>query len=215
MEKDLSSYRKSYQKGALLIKDTPSAPMELFKRWFNEADRILPEKENNAMALTTIGLDGYPKSRIVLLKKITEEGFIFFTNYNSDKGKSIDKTANVCLSFFWQELERQIIIKGKAEKVAPNISDDYFKSRPIGSQLGALVSNQSEVIKNRGELEDKLQELETIYKNKKIERPKHWGGFIVRPIEIEFWQGRPNRLHDRIQYQLQANKSWIKNRLSP
>ena len=148
MEKDLSNYRKSYEKHELLLKNVPENPMELFQKWFYEVDQFFPKDENNAMTIATIGLDGYPKSRVVLLKKYTYEGFIFYTNYKSEKGKAIAKNPNVCLSFFWQSAERQIIIKGTAEKIAENLSDGYFESRPRGSQLSAIVSNQSEVIKN-------------------------------------------------------------------
>ena len=173
------------------------------------------EGETNAMTISTLGLDGFPKSRVVLLKKYTHEGFIFYTNYNSEKGRDILANPNVCLSFFWPKAERQVIIKGKAEKVEPNMSDGYFESRPRGSQLGALVSNQSEVVANRKVLEDDLQQLEAKYEGKDILRPDHWGGFIVKPISIEFWQGRPNRLHDRIRFTLNEDFDWIMERLAP
>ncbi|WP_417558811.1 pyridoxamine 5'-phosphate oxidase [Mesoflavibacter zeaxanthinifaciens] len=215
MEKDLSNYRKSYEKGELLLKDTPENPLELFRTWFNEVDQHFPQDETNAMTVSTIGLDGYPKNRVVLLKKFTYEGFIFYTNYQSEKGKAIANNPNICLSFFWHGAERQIIIKGKAEKIAPNLSDGYFESRPKGSQLGALASNQSEVVESRDVLENKLKALELAYKDKDVERPEFWGGYIVKPISIEFWQGRPNRLHDRILYTLEENYDWIKKRLSP
>lgn len=215
MEKDLSNYRKSYEKGELLLKDTPENPFELFRAWFNDVDKHFPEDETNAMTLSTIGVDGYPKSRVVLLKKFTYEGFIFYTNYESEKGKAIQHNPNVCLSFFWHGAERQIIIKGKATKIADNLSDGYFESRPRGSQLGAIASNQSSIVENRIVLEQKLKQLEVDYEGKTIERPDFWGGFIVKPISIEFWQGRPNRLHDRILYDLNAQFNWIKNRLSP
>ena len=167
------------------------------------------------MTVATIGLDGFPKSRVVLLKKFNEDGFIFYTNYNSEKGRAITNNPNVCLSFFWHSLERQIIIKGKVRKIAENLSDGYFESRPDGSKLGAIVSNQSEVIPSRGVLEDKLKQLEADCEGKEILRPKNWGGYIVEPQEIEFWQGRPNRLHDRIRYKLNSDFSWKIERLSP
>ena len=215
MEKDLSNYRKAYEKNELLLKDVPENPMELFQKWFFEIDQHFPEDETNAMTLATNGLDGFPKSRVVLLKKYTYEGFIFYTNYNSEKGKAIENSPNVCLSFFWNSAERQIIIKGTAEKIAENLSDGYFESRPRGSQLGAIVSHQSEVIKNRVVLEDKLKVLEQEFEGKEIPRPNFWGGYIVKPIEIEFWQGRANRLHDRVRYKLQTDYNWEINRLSP
>ena len=215
MEKDLSNYRKSYEKGELLLENVPENPMELFRNWFIEVDTHFNIDETNAMTISTIGLDGYPKSRVVLLKKYTYEGFIFYTNYDSEKGKAIAENPNVCLSFFWHAAERQIIIKGKAERISENLSDGYFESRPRGSQLGAIVSNQSEVVKNRAELESKLKELESKFEGKEIERPKNWGGFIIQPVELEFWQGRPNRLHDRIRYQLQDDYNWKIERLAP
>lgn len=215
MEKDLGNYRKSYEKGELLLQDTPENPMELFQKWFYAVDENFPEIEANAMTLGTIGLDGFPKNRVVLLKKYTYQGFIFYTNYNSEKGKAIAANPNVCLSFFWHGAERQIIIKGKAEKIANNLSDGYFESRPRGSQLGAIISNQSSVIPSRALLEQKLLEAEQTYNNKEIPRPDFWGGYIVKPISIEFWQGRSNRLHDRIRYNLNSNYSWLKTRLEP
>lgn len=215
MEKDLSNYRKSYEKGELILSEVPENPLELFQKWFYEVDKHFAEDETNAMTISTIGLDGFPKNRVVLLKKYTYEGFIFYTNYESDKGKAIEANPNVCLSFFWHGAERQIIIKGKAEKIAENLSDGYFESRPRGSQLGAIASNQSDSIKDRQYIEDKLAKLELEYEGKEILRPKYWGGYIVKPTEIEFWQGRPNRLHDRICYKLQTDYNWQINRLSP
>lgn len=215
MEKDLSDYRLSYQKGELRLKDAPDNPLEFFRDWFMEVETHFNDGEVNAMTISTLGIDGYPKSRVVLLKRYTFEGFIFFTNYKSEKGRAIEENPNVCLSFFWQSAERQIIIKGKAEKISENLSDGYFESRPKGSQLGAIVSDQSSVIESRAYLENKLKTLEDEYSNKEVERPKHWGGYLVRPLELEFWQGRPNRLHDRIRYQLQDDYNWLKQRLAP
>ncbi|NHM08210.1 pyridoxamine 5'-phosphate oxidase [Flavobacterium sp. CYK-4] len=212
---DLSNYRKSYEKSELLESAIPDDPMNLFHRWFCEVKESNTVDEANAMTVATVGEDGFPKARVVLLKHYDENGFVFYTNYNSEKGKAIMNHPKVGLSFFWPALERQIIIKGLAEKTAQNISDNYFASRPHGSQLGAIVSDQSEVIPNRKFLEDKLEFLEKQTQGQELQRPEHWGGFLVRPESIEFWQGRPNRLHDRIRYLLQQDYSWKMERLSP
>lgn len=213
--KDLSNYRKSYEKSELLETNIPEDPINLFNRWFHETEDFSNIEEVNAMTVSTIGLDGFPKSRVVLLKKFNEEGFIFYTNYNSEKGKAILNNPYVCLSFFWHSMERQIIIKGIAEKTSTTISDNYFASRPDGSKLGAIVSPQSEVIPSRDFLDNKLKELEKQFEGKEIPRPENWGGFLVRPIEVEFWQGRANRLHDRIRYKLEDDYNWKIDRLSP
>jgi len=215
MNNDLGNYRKSYDKGSLLESGISDNPLELFQKWFSEVDQHFPQDETNAMTLSTLGLDGFPKGRVVLLKKYTQQGFIFYTNYESEKGKSIIAHPKVSLSFHWAGAERQVIIKGKAEKIAVDVSDGYFESRPRGSQLGAHASQQSTVVPNRQTLENQLKTLEEKFKNKSIPRPEFWGGFIVKPIEIEFWQGRANRLHDRIRYQLQSDLNWKIERLSP
>lgn len=215
MQKDLSNYRKSYEKSALEEGTISDNPMEVFQKWFYEVEESKGVDEANAMTVSTVGLDGYPKNRVVLLKKYTFEGFIFYTNYNSEKGKAIQENPNVCLSFFWPNLERQIIIKGKAEKIAKNLSDGYFESRPDGSKLGAIVSDQSSVISSREVLEEKLKDLEKEYQGKEINRPENWGGYIVKPVSMEFWQGRPNRLHDRIRFELQEDFNWKIERLAP
>lgn len=212
---DLSNYRKSYEKSQLIETDIPEDPINLFHKWFYEVEDFGGVDEVNAMTVSTIGLDGFPKSRVVLLKKYNEEGFIFYTNYDSEKGKAITANPNVCLSFFWHSMERQVIIKGIAEKASTIISDNYFASRPDGSKLGAIVSNQSEVIESRSILENKLKELELQFEGKQIDRPTNWGGFLIRPIQVEFWQGRPNRLHDRIRYTLQEDYFWKIERLAP
>ena len=215
MDKDLSNYRKSYEKSALLKTNVPENPLELFQKWFYEVDNSESIDEANAMTLSTVGKDGYPKNRVVLIKRYTYEGFIFYTNYLSEKGLAIEENSNVCISFFWHQAERQIIIKGSAEKIAENLSDGYFETRPKGSQLSTLVSHQSSIIENRSYLDNKLKELEDEFEGREVPRPNYWGGYLVRPIEIEFWQGRANRLHDRIRYQLQKDYNWKIDRLSP
>ena len=215
MEKDLGEYRKSYEKSALIEESITDNPLQLFQTWFYEVEKSDSIDEPNAMTVSTVGLDGFPKNRVVLLKKYTHEGFIFYTNYTSEKGKAIAENPNVCISFFWPNLERQVIIKGVAEKLPENLSDGYFESRPDGSKLGAIVSNQSSVIPSRKVLEDSLKELEKEYRNKEIERPSYWGGYLVKPVSMEFWQGRPNRLHDRIRYTLTSDFDWKMERLAP
>lgn len=215
MNKDLGNYRRDYDKTELSKKNVSENPIEFFQKWFYEAEEYASIVDVTAMTIATIGTDGFPKNRVVLLKKYTWEGFIFYTNYNSEKGKSIAKNPNVCLSFFWPSIERQIIIKGVAEKLPENLSDGYFESRPDGSKLGAWASDQSEVVPSRTYLDDKLSSFEKKYNNLEIPRPKHWGGYIVKPTSIEFWQGRPNRMHDRIRYTLQKDFNWKIERLAP
>ncbi len=210
---DLSHYRKSYEKSELREDAIPDNPIALFKTWFKEAEAMNAADEVNAMTLSTIGGDGYPKARILLLKRFDENGFTFFTNYHSEKGKAIAANPNVCLSFFWPGVERQVIIKGIARKTSEQVSDDYFASRPKGSRLGAIASDQSDVISSRDILESRLRELEQAYANSDVPRPGHWGGYTVEPVEMEFWQGRQNRLHDRIRYRLSGQ--WITERLAP
>lgn len=215
MSNDLSNHRKSYEKQALLESNCPENPIELFRDWFMHADASEMVSEANAMNIASIGLDGFPKNRMVLLKKYTWEGFIFYTNYHSEKGKAILANTHVCLSFFWPALEQQIIIKGHAEKIAENLSDGYFESRPEGSKLGAWASDQSSVVSSREALDQQLKTYQQQFKDKEIPRPPHWGGFMVKPVSIEFWQGRPNRMHDRIRYTLLADFSWKLERLAP
>ncbi|MDC0874648.1 pyridoxamine 5'-phosphate oxidase [Flavobacteriaceae bacterium] len=213
-QEDLGHLRKSYQKGALNIDDIQNDPMTFFKNWFDQANETQAIEEANAMTLSTLGLDDFPKSRIVLLKALIEEGFVFYTNYQSEKGASIAHHSKVGLAFFWPPLERQVIIKGEAVKLTNEASDAYFQSRPKGSQIGAIVSDQSKVISDRSIMEAKLEALEIEYAEKDVPRPEHWGGYVVKPQCIEFWQGRPNRLHDRIRCQLQGN-FWNIERLAP
>ena len=211
---DLGNYRKSYEKSELLESEIDPNPMMQFQKWFYEVEEFGGIDEVNAMTVSSIGLDGFPKARVVLLKKYDENGFVFYTNYNSGKGKAIQQHPQVCLSFFWPSIERQVIIKGIAKKVPSSVSDNYFHSRPVGSQLGALASPQSEVISSRNFLVEHLKNLEKEFEGKEILRPENWGGFLVEPISMEFWQGRANRLHDRIRYTLN-NLDWEIDRLAP
>lgn len=216
MENKLHDYRKSYEKASLIRENLNENPIQQFRTWFYDVEKSGGVDEANAMTVSTIGKDGFPKSRIVLLKSYDENGFVFYTNYDSEKGKALLNNPKTCLSFFWPNTERQVIIKGIAEKVADSVSDNYFASRPKGSQLGALVSNQSTVIKNRNVLEDELVTLENKYADKEVPRPKNWGGFLVRPESIEFWQGRPNRLHDRFLFtKSDSQLDWNIDRLAP
>ena len=212
MSKDLSNYRKSYLLGELIESALPEDPLELFSDWFTNVEKIGKEIEPNAMSLAAINSENLPISRIVLLKKFDVEGFVFYTNYNSRKGKSISVNPAVCLSFFWSSVEQQVIINGVASKISGKESDTYFNSRPMGSQLGAIISNQSETIPSRRFLENKMEKLKL--SSKKLQRPKNWGGYIVKPSSVEFWQGRNNRLHDRIIYERTIN-GWSLRRLSP
>lgn len=212
---DLSNYRKSYEKSELVETMIDENPMMQFRKWFYETEEFGGVDEVNAMTVATIGLDGFPKSRVVLLKKYDEYGFTFVTNYDSEKGRALLKNPNVCLSFFWPSIERQVIIKGISEKQTTAYSEGYFHSRPKGSQIGTIVSPQSQVIPNRDFLDNKLMQLEIELENKEAIRPENWGGILVKPVSIEFWQGRANRLHDRIRYTLLENGDWEINRLAP
>ena len=213
--KDLSNKRKIYNQGYLSESNLKDNPLELFRDWYLLAEQSDKISEVNAMALSTVEDNMIPRTRRVLLKQFSWEGFIFYTNYHSRKGKAIETNPNVCLNFYWEDLEKQIIVNGKAEKLPANLSDGYFHSRPLGSQLGAIVSPQSEIIPNREFLENQLYKLEKSTKDlDEIKRPDHWGGYIVKPYQIEFWQGRPNRLHDRIVYILQ-DFDWIIERYAP
>ena len=212
---NLHHKRQVYEHSELLDNQVKENPIEQFRDWFLDADKHPNIAEANAMSISTIEDDDCPRTRIVLLKSYTWEGFIFYTNYQSKKGNAIEKNPKACLHFFWPALERQVMIKAELEHVSEQMSDDYFASRPRGSQLGAVVSPQSEIVPNREFLQEKLVRLEQDMKGKEILRPQHWGGYLARPYEIEFWQGRPNRLHDRIVYQLQEDYNWKISRLAP
>lgn len=214
MRDNLHDHRKNYKKGMLDETSVDDNPFQQFRTWFYQVIDSGGVDEVNAMTLTTHGLDGFPRGRVVLLKKYDENGFYFYTNYSSEKGKAIENNNKVSLSFFWPNVERQVLIKGFAEKSSTDDAINYFASRPKGSQLGALVSNQSSIVKNRMELEEELKHLEEKYADKEVPKPKNWGGYLVKPIEFEFWQGRPNRLHDRIRYRLEGI-DWKIERLAP
>ncbi len=214
MRDNLHHHRKSYAKGELTIDSVDPNPLQQFRTWFYQVQNDGGVDEANAMTLTTIGADNIPRGRVVLLKKYDEHGFYFYTNYDSQKGRAIAHNPTVCLSFFWPNLERQIIIEGVATKTSENDSLNYFQSRPRGSQFGALVSAQSQEIPDRKTLEDRLTALELEYENKEIPKPINWGGYLVAPKRIEFWQGRPNRLHDRILFTLNE-PDWLITRLQP
>jgi len=194
--------------------DVDADPFRQFAAWFDEARAASPV-EPNAMALATVGADGRPSLRMVLLKGADERGFVFYTNYQSRKGRELADTPWAALTFFWPEMERQIRIEGHVEPVSAEESDTYFHSRPVGSQLSASASRQSEVIAGREELEQRVAALSAQYQNQEIPRPENWGGFRVIPDAIEFWQGRASRLHDRLRYRLLASGGWQIERLSP
>ncbi|TKC10279.1 pyridoxamine 5'-phosphate oxidase [Pedobacter polaris] len=209
----IQSLRQDYRSAELSEKDADKSPIKQFEKWFTAAiDAQLYEP--NVMTLATADKSGKPNARIVLLKGFDENGFSFYTNYLSQKGKEIKKNPQACLVFFWAELERQVRIEGKIEKLSKEASEKYFHSRPVESQIGAIVSPQSQIITNRQLLETKVKELTAQYEGKTIPKPAHWGGYIVKPTSIEFWQGRTSRLHDRIKYDL-INGKWQTNRLAP
>lgn len=214
MQPDISGIRKNYSRQSLSEADIHPDAIKQFAKWWQEAvDSQIDEV--NAMTLATASPDGIPSARIVLLKGFSEEGFVFFTNYNSYKGKQLTENPKACLVFFWKELERQVRITGIVKKISPAASDEYFHSRPVGSQIGAIVSPQSTIISSREWLEEKYATAEKELAHGKIERPPHWGGYILTPVLMEFWQGRPSRLHDRFEYSLQENGSWKAERLAP
>ena len=214
MLSSIAGLRKEYSSQSLSENDVESHPVDQFTKWWHQAvnSEIL---EPNAMTLATASADGLPSARIVLLKGFDKEGFIFYTNYNSYKGLQLEENPKACLVFFWKELERQVRIVGLVNKANAKLSDTYFLSRPQGSQLGAWASPQSKIIESRDWLDNKYLQVEKEFKGKQLARPPFWGGYVVKPIIIEFWQGRPSRLHDRIQYTLTESGSWKIERLAP
>jgi pyridoxamine 5'-phosphate oxidase len=210
----LESIREDYTASSLSESNTKADPIKQFEIWFNEAqEAAVPEL--NAMNLATATHDGRPSARIVLLKGVYNDGFVFYTNYLSRKGKEITKNPVCALTFFWPSMERQVRIEGTLEKLSKEQSEKYFQSRPKNSQIGAVVSPQSQEIESRDVLEKKWDELAIEYTDKEVPKPSFWGGYIVKPRMIEFWQGRTSRLHDRIAYKKIDNKNWKKVRLAP
>jgi pyridoxamine 5'-phosphate oxidase len=210
----IADIRKDYSLKTLSETEVTDNPFLQFADWWQQAVESEID-EVNAMTLATASLEGVPSARIVLLKGYDEHGFVFYTNYESAKGQELAENPRASLLFFWKELERQVRITGLVEKVSAKENDEYFLSRPTGSQIGAWASPQSHVIENRSWLENKVKELETKFSKEPLTRPPHWGGYRVKPVIIEFWQGRSSRLHDRIQYTLQENGNWTIERLAP
>lgn len=213
MNQSIADIRKDYTTETLLESDVAADPITQFRKWWEQvmASDVL---EPNALTLATASSDGFPSARIVLLKDFDQRGFVFYTNYKSFKGLQLTENPKATLVFFWKELERQVRISGVVEKVSGAESDEYFASRPIGSRLGAWTSPQSNVIPNREWLEEEFEKRKEEFASGTVPRPPHWGGFRVRPVIVEFWQGRPSRLHDRIQYTLEGG-SWKIERLAP
>jgi pyridoxamine 5'-phosphate oxidase len=210
---DISSIRKDYQLKSLSEEDVAANPFDQFAQWWDQAVKSEID-EVNAMTLATVDQHSRPSARIVLLKDFNASGFVFYTNYESDKGKQIEQNPHACLVFFWKELERQVRIEGICEQISSAESDAYFQSRPIGSRIGASVSPQSRVIADRSILSDRVAAMERQFPTGEIPRPAHWGGYRLIPASIEFWQGRSSRLHDRIKY-LREDGAWSIVRLAP
>lgn len=214
MKKNIADIRENYARKKLSEKKAAADPLVQFSKWWKQA-LASGIKEANAMTLATASQDGTPSARIVLLKGFDKKGFVFFTNYNSFKGQQLAENPKACLVFFWKELERQVRITGLIAKLDAASSDEYFQSRPEGSQIGAIASPQSQVIESREWLDREYKKRKKELEKNKIEKPPHWGGYLVKPVIIEFWQGRPSRLHDRLQYSLQDSGNWNLERLAP
>ncbi len=214
MDMELAALRRNYTKGGLGDRDLRPNPIEQFRIWFQQAlESKLPEP--NAMTLATATPDGIPSARMVLLKHFDEAGFVFFTNYDSQKGQELEENPNAALVFYWAELERQVRITGKAAKTSREESEAYFAKRPVPSQIGAWASEQSTVVPNRKTLEEQATALAKWYEGVEIPAPPYWGGFRIAPVTIEFWQGRPDRLHDRFRYTRTEQSKWQIERLAP
>jgi pyridoxamine 5'-phosphate oxidase len=211
---NIAGIRKDYKQQSLSESDVQASPFAQFEQWWNDVLKSDIE-EANAMTLATASMTGLPAARIVLLKSFDERGFVFFTNYESFKGMQLAENPRGCLVFFWKELERQVRITGLVEKISAAESDEYYNSRPHASRIGAWASPQSQVISDRQWLEQNEKKYGQEFTVKQVQRPPHWGGYRVKPVTIEFWQGRPGRLHDRIQYTLQEAGTWKIERLAP
>ena len=212
--KSIASIRKVYKLQSLLEKDVDANPVRQFEKWWQQAIESSLD-EVNALTLSTCSPSGKPSSRIVLLKGIHEDGFVFFTNYDSRKGREMEQNPNVSLLFFWKEMERQVRVEGNAKKVSEEESDEYFNSRPRASRIGAWSSPQSQTIEDREFLQENVLKYEKKFENTEVPRPVNWGGYIVQPRLMEFWQGRPGRLHDRLRYIQDGQNSWQIERLAP
>ncbi|MFB6317473.1 pyridoxamine 5'-phosphate oxidase [Saccharicrinis sp. FJH54] len=213
MQHNLSDIQIDYNGDPLLEANLPDDPLVLFHHWFEQISATY-NSQPNAMVLSTHGKNGFPQSRVVLLKGYSDQGFSFYTNYNSQKGKGIKKNHKVSLTFYWPELERQVRIEGLASKTTEQESDEYFNSRPLDSRISAIISDQSQNVPSRAYLDEKVERFRSDMQNNPPKRPVNWGGYIVAPVSVEFWQGRPNRLHDRILYKFKGEK-WKKSRLAP
>lgn len=213
MKAELADLRRDYTRDGLLESQAPAEPLSLFATWFEQAVEI-ESTEANAMMLATVDDAGQPHLRTLLLKGMDDRGFVFFTNYHSAKGQQLQSHPQAAMTFWWHDLERQVRIEGAVERISDDESDAYYQSRPLGSRLGAWASPQSQVIASRDVLEKNLEQLQQRYADQAPERPPHWGGFRLKPQLIEFWQGRPSRLHDRLCYRL-VESGWQRERLAP